>query len=291
MNINHLRYFQEVCRHLNVTKAAKEIHISQPSVTAAIKELEKELGYDLFHRVNHRIYLTDEGKEFLARTNDFLLEFRNFQTLSMEIGKNTHSLIKLGIPTVLSTFVLSKILPALNTLYPNIHLEIYEIPTFTGLDLILSDDIDLSIGIIDNMPKDKICMQELFGTKLVLAVNVNNPLANKKNVTNEMLLNQPFVIVPKGSYHFEEIIKKFPAVKSNLILHSNQVSTITYMLEHDLAATILYQEIFAQNPKITTATLHDPIYVNIGIIWNKNKNLSQAMKSFIAYMNQTFSKK
>ncbi len=48
MNINYLYYFQTVCKYKNMTKVMESIHISQPSITLAIKELEKELGFELF---------------------------------------------------------------------------------------------------------------------------------------------------------------------------------------------------------------------------------------------------
>ncbi|MDL2289421.1 LysR family transcriptional regulator [Clostridia bacterium OttesenSCG-928-F22] len=288
MNINHLRYFQEVCKYSNITKAAKELHISQPSVTAAIKDLEKELGFDLFHRINHRIYLTDQGREFLLRTNDFIQEYKNFQSLSMEIGHNARFTIKLGIPTVFSTYLLQHILPGLKAACPNINLEMYEVPTFTVYDMLQDDAVDLSLGIITPQQQNRLIIEPLFTTRLVLSINKNNPLAKEALIDDSMLKNQPFVIVPKGSFHFEEIFKKYPSVVPNILLHSNQLSTITYTLEQDLAASILCAEIFAEHPDIATIPMKDSIPVPIGIMWNKNKTLTNALKSFIDYTKSVF---
>ncbi len=72
MNINHIRYFEEVCKTGSVTKAANECYISQPSITSAINSLEKELGYKLFYRVNNRLQLTPAGTQFRLLAKNFL---------------------------------------------------------------------------------------------------------------------------------------------------------------------------------------------------------------------------
>ena len=64
MNLNHLQYFLETCRYGSITKASEVCHISQPSITAAINNLEKELGAKLFDRVNNRLRLTVVGEGF-----------------------------------------------------------------------------------------------------------------------------------------------------------------------------------------------------------------------------------
>lgn len=75
MNLNHLQYFLETCRYGSITKASEVCHISQPSITAAINNLEKELGAKLFDRVNNRLRLTVVGEGFKDLTEEFLKTF------------------------------------------------------------------------------------------------------------------------------------------------------------------------------------------------------------------------
>lgn len=65
MKLHQLRYFQEVCRQHSITKAAEELHISQPAVSAAIRELEEEFGLKLFKRSHKKLVLTTEDPIFL----------------------------------------------------------------------------------------------------------------------------------------------------------------------------------------------------------------------------------
>ena len=61
MRLTQLQYFMAVYEHQNITKAAEKLHISQPSITIALKELENEYHVNLFHRINKKMYLTEEG--------------------------------------------------------------------------------------------------------------------------------------------------------------------------------------------------------------------------------------
>ena len=65
MRLLQLRYFIEICNHMNITKAGEHLNVSQPSLTVAIKNLEEELGIQLFKRRKQRISLTSEGEYFL----------------------------------------------------------------------------------------------------------------------------------------------------------------------------------------------------------------------------------
>lgn len=109
MNINHLHYFEEVCRQGSITKASEVCHISQPSITAAINGLENELGYKLFSRINNRLYLTDEGRAFKEITQQFLKEMASYSEKAHDLAKNRKTILKLGVPAVMGTYFFKKI--------------------------------------------------------------------------------------------------------------------------------------------------------------------------------------
>ena len=65
MKLSQLEYFQTICKHCNLTRAAEELHVSQPSLTHVIHDLEQEFGLTLFLRQNKGLVLTEEGRQFL----------------------------------------------------------------------------------------------------------------------------------------------------------------------------------------------------------------------------------
>ena len=66
MTIRHMRIFLEVCRTMNVTRAAENLYMTQPAVSRSIREMEKHYGVRLFERLNQRLYLTDSGRRMHA---------------------------------------------------------------------------------------------------------------------------------------------------------------------------------------------------------------------------------
>jgi DNA-binding transcriptional LysR family regulator len=288
MNINYLRYFKEVCRHGSITKASEAVHVSQPSVTAAIKDLEKEFGIQLFFRTNSKIFLTPEGNKFLELTDSLLKEIDTFYLSSKELGESPSSTLRLGIPAVLGTFFFRKIVPGFQLANPGIRLDIIEVPTVTGIHMIDESSLDFLIGIEDEETKTFCDLELLFKTELYFAVSKDNPLSKEPIIEKQMIKEQPFVIISKGSYHYNAISKHFCTAGTplNVVLQSNQVSTIRYMLENDYAATIIYKEVFAGNDNIKCIPLADPIDANIGIFWRKNSYITSAMKTFISYLKQ-----
>ena len=72
MEIRILRYFMEIAREENMTRAAQRLHISQPSLSKEIKKLEEKLGHSLFVRTNKSMHLTDEGMLLRKRAEDIL---------------------------------------------------------------------------------------------------------------------------------------------------------------------------------------------------------------------------
>ncbi|MDI9216030.1 LysR family transcriptional regulator, partial [Clostridium tertium] len=72
MNFRKLKIFYETARHLNMTKVAREMYISQPSISQSINELEAELGVKLFDRIGKKLFLTHEGEVFLNYTRRML---------------------------------------------------------------------------------------------------------------------------------------------------------------------------------------------------------------------------
>src|SRR5215471_2496486 len=72
MELRHLRYFVTVAEELNISRASARLRISQPAVSRQLRDLEEELGVDLFHRRNSRLKLTAAGEAFLAHARDLL---------------------------------------------------------------------------------------------------------------------------------------------------------------------------------------------------------------------------
>ena len=149
MKISQMEYFSCVCRCGSITKAAKELHISQPSVTAAVHELEKELGVNLFLRRNNKIQLTEEGWFVQERIDGIL---KSMDTLNRDlndfVGQKNH--IRLGVPLQIGSFLLPLLFGKFRQEYPDISLEIEESGAIDIVKKLLDDQLDLAILSVDS---------------------------------------------------------------------------------------------------------------------------------------------
>lgn len=233
MNLNHLQYFLETCRYGSITKASEVCHISQPSITAAINNLEKELGAKLFDRVNNRLRLTVVGEGFKDLTEEFLKTFDDYCQSAYDIASSRYTKIRVGIPPFLSTIITKKLFPEFSVQHPNIRLEIVEVGLIDGLNKLNSSQLDCLIGVCRS--KTFTCNSRcLFTTKLTLAVNRGSELVHRhKAISIAQMESIPLVTPVKGSYLYSLINEILASEKPNIVMQSNQLTTLKYMLRVD----------------------------------------------------------
>lgn len=191
MKLHQLRYFQCLAHYLHYRKASEALYISQPSLSFAIKELEKELGVALFKKEGRTISLTDEGKTFL-----------NYVTKSLQILDDGVKAISpkqeiqiSSIPTVINSFLVPFIIQ-LQKEHPEINIQFRSEKTQTITQKILDNQYDFGICSKINEPQLKYI--PLIKRKLVIVFSKENPLVQKENIELKDLLDYPFYTYQKN---------------------------------------------------------------------------------------------
>ena len=126
MNIDFelYRVFYTVAQNKNITKASKELNISQPAISKSIKNLEQQLGGQLFIRTKHGVVLTDEGQEFYNYISQAIEYISNAENKFTELINLETGCIKIGISTTLTKEFLLPYLAEFHKLYPKIDIQI-----------------------------------------------------------------------------------------------------------------------------------------------------------------------
>ncbi len=191
--------FISAARHLNFTRAAKEMNISQPAVTKNIQELESQAGRNLFERNGHRISLTKAGELFLGHAQKITAAYEDFNCeLGIMEGVLTGEL-RFGASTTLSHFILPEILAAFHLTYPNISLNVLHGNSRKIEDLLSEHVIDF--GVVEGLSDNASMKYEIFlKDEVVLVTRAGNPkISNKESITSRELLNLEFVLREQGS--------------------------------------------------------------------------------------------
>ena len=285
MKLSQLRHFQAVCKHSNVTRAAAELHISQPSVSSSIKELESEFGVNLFQRVNKRLVLTQEGTFFLEKVDEILRQVDLLSQQMLDLGQAKNH-IRLGVPPMIGTFLFPSIFTAFRERYPEIEMEILEFGSLQTRALVENDTLDAALVITDDKTSEEFFSEPILSTEYVFCVRPQHPLPGRENIGMEDLQDEPLILFKSDSLQNALIKKRFSdlGMEPKVLLYSSQLYTIQKFLACRNAGAFLFEEIAAMEPHLRGIPLRDPIRVEIALIWKRHKHIYSDVSKLISFV-------
>ncbi len=202
MNIDFelYRIFYVVSNNQNITKASKELHISQPAISKSIKNLEEKLGGKLFIRTKKGVVLTEEGKEFYNYIKHAIEYINNAENKFTELINLETGCIKIGSTTTLIKEFLIPYLEEFNKLYPKIKIEITTNTSYELFNNLRNGLIDIVFLNIDgkNIPSD-IKVTECMEVQDCFVVNEKYKDLLKNEMSLEDINQYPLILQSKGS--------------------------------------------------------------------------------------------
>jgi len=289
MTLTQMRYFLEVCKHGSVSRAAEALYISQPSVSSAIRELEDELGVNLFHRIKMRLSLTQEGKFFLERTSQIMKEI-DFLTVHMKDLGNKRNRIRIGVPPMIGTFLFPSIFSAFHNAFPDIEIEMAEYGSRKIREMVLDEELDVAIAIADakrDVPYHAILM---LRTTLLFTVSPTHPLAGRDTIRLEELNGEPLILFQGDSHQTRILNERFAAlgVKPRIELASSQLYTIKKMIAGGRQGAFLFREVTAMETDVIGIPLKEPIDLDICLIWKKDRQMFSDSIKLVRFVKESF---
>ena len=149
-----ISYVWEVYKTKSFTKAAENLYISQPSLSAAIKKLEENLGAQLFERLGGGVQLTEIGKEYILAAEKILEIQNEFDKRVSDIHNLETGKISVGGTNYLSSYLLPKIVKRFKELYPKIDVTLVEANSLTLCNMIKNGELDIIIDSFDETLKE-----------------------------------------------------------------------------------------------------------------------------------------
>ena len=146
-----MHYVYQVYKEMNFSRAARNLYISQPSLSAAVKKVEAQIGYPIFDRSSSPIQLTELGKEYI-RSIEIIMDVENgFQNYVNDMRELKSGSISIGGTNLFASYVLPPILVRFTEHYPHIHIDLTEATTSALTERLFSGSLDL---LIDNQSMD-----------------------------------------------------------------------------------------------------------------------------------------
>ena len=285
MNINYelYRIFYEVASCGNITHASQKLNISQPAISKSIKNLETQLGGDLFVRTQKGVVLTEEGKSFYKHISNAIENISNAENEFTNLINLNKGSIRIGVSTTITEKFLLPYLKKFHELYPNITIHMYTDISNELLDKLKNGLIDLAIvHIIDKDYGYDIDINKIKKIHSCFVVNDTFKELIKKEVSIKELIKYPIILQTKGS-NSRDFIEKIEI--DNNIIFKNNIESSSYTLISEFAkmglgigiSTKEYIEEDLNNKLLYEIKLQEKLpdrYIGIATLKNQTPNFS-----------------
>lgn len=200
MELRQLEHFAAVAKYLNFTRAAREVHVVQSSLSSSVRQLERELETSLFERNTRRVTLTPAGAALLPLARRILTDVRSARELVTAVTGLLHGQVAVGAIQVLTWVDLPTILSRFNRAHPGVEIVLHEAPVQELLDKLLSGDLDFAYVARDQsrLPEG-ITVLATHQEELVVVAAPDHPLAQQQQVVLSDLHDEAFVDFHAGA--------------------------------------------------------------------------------------------
>jgi len=287
MEIRVLRYFLTVVREESITKASEVLHITQPTLSRQLAQMEEELGVKLFDRGSRRIKLTNEGFLLRRRAEEILQLVDKTEKELVEQEEQVEGKISIGCGEIAAVQLLPEMIDSFRQKYPRVTFDI-----FTATADLVKDQMDkglLDIGLLlEPIDMEKYEFIRLnIKEKWVVLMRPDDPLSEKDAVTAKDLSALP-LILPRRMNIQSELASWFGSYyeKLNVVFTSNLSTNSAIMVKGGLAYSLVIEGAvpFWDQSKITYRPLVPPLTTTSVLAWKRGQPFSLAATKFIEHM-------
>lgn len=285
MTIRHLKIFVMVCQEGSITAAAQKLYLTQPSVSASIRELEDHYGQKLFDRYSRKIHITSFGTEIFYYAQQVLESWQKLESFSDNYSVRDR--IRLGTGTAIGNMFMANIISSFRRQYPHVDIEV----TIERTSLYPEDLINhnLDFVIVEQFPYKKgILSFPLCSFPIVGVCHKDHPLSKKEEVIAEDFLHVPILAMEKNiaSRIMMDTFFESHNIQVNPIWKSIDVSAIIYAISANLGVGFLATNHIraAGSPDLVQLNVKDFYGKSfINVYYHKNKSLSSISRTFIEH--------
>lgn len=284
MTIRHLKIFIEVARCGTMRQAARNLYISQPSVSQAIKELEEYYNTTLFDRLSNKIYITENGRLLLSYATQIYDLYNNLDSAMKNVI--LFPKLRVGGSVTVGTVTLVDIIKKIQQINPDIDIRVTIDNTTSIENKILDSELDIAV-VEGSVTNEDIISKTICQDEILMAVGKSHPFYKINNVTLEMLEGQSLISREQGSAdrnQFEQLLhehnihmqKKWSCTNTeaikNAVINGLGIAIISRRLISDELDSGEIKAISIDKVNVTR---------EFRLIYHKNKLISPPMKLFM----------
>jgi len=289
-SLRHLRYLVALADALHFGRAAEACFVTQSTLSAGLKELERQLGVTLVERTKRRVMVTPLGDEVVARARRLLSAAGEIADLVRAAAEPLSGPLNLGVIPTVAPFLLPKVLAKVRKAHPKLKLHLVEDLTARLLERLIAGELDLALIALPYRAPE-IETLELGDDPFLLATPAGHPLAGHGHFAAGELEKAPLLLLEEGHClrdHALAACRLAAAAPAGERLQATSLHTLTQMVAGGMGVTLLPQMAvdagLAKGTGITTTRLDDPgAKRKIGLAWRPSSPRKAEFRTLAEY--------
>jgi DNA-binding transcriptional LysR family regulator len=286
--LRQLQYFVAVAEQGSVTRAAQNLSISQSSVTEAIKELEGDLGVELFERHPRGLTITYNGHQFLRHATKILADVSDARNVFTETQNSTGGTLNIGVTSLVAGYVLSDLLARYRRACPGVEVSAIEDNGSYLEHLLIGGELDVAVMVISNL-RDRMALQaEILETSPYrLWLPIGHPLVSADIISIADITKEPLIMLTVDEIE-ENTGKLLSALgaRPHVAFRTRSVEAVRSLVATGAGVALLpdlvYRPWSLEGDRIESRDVSGALpVVQVGMVWRKGSSLPQAARDFV----------
>lgn len=284
MTLRHLKVFIAVYQEESVTRAAELLHMTQPTVTRAVQEIEQYYGIHLFERFKHRLYVTESGRQFYTHALQLV---NSFDTMEMEFRNwDEFGILRVGASIRLGNLLMPKVVASFQNEHPDLKIKVTISNGEQLKQKLLNNQLDLAM-IDGSIAEEHLHKEKFAEDRLVLILPPDDPLCKVDTLRLHDLRRSRFLLRENGSVCRSYLNHIFAVHGLSLepAWESTSTQAIIQAVNAGVGISFLPEQLVRKDIQagtVATREIIDESFVRENyIVWHKNKFLAKSARELM----------
>lgn len=293
MDIREIRYFVEVAREKNITRAAKNLYLSQPALSRTIKKIEEEFNTKLFTIIDRRTVLTERGREVYDIAQDLLVKYNAIVDTLQSDDDMLYGQIDLAMPLINSQTQFLQLFLEFFDKYPQIRLNVYEKGDRDTEEAVFEGEVDIGI-VMKTTQKGQFDELDILSSEVFVLAHKDKPYSCNKFVTPQDLKDDVLFMQSDDYAFFNEVQERF--MKANVTPRIGFTSArreLLVSLAQQSRGVVIMPHMILQAETVEDMKMipfYEPFPCGLTIITRKGRHLSAATELLVYEITKYFAK-
>jgi DNA-binding transcriptional LysR family regulator len=279
MELRQLRYFLMVAETLHFGRAAEQLHIAQQPLSFQIKQLEDELGVELFKRTTRSVALTEAGEALLTEVRAGLGRIERGVEVAQRIARGEGGKLYIGYTSTTLYSVMPPIVRQFRERFPQVEVVLHELVSPALEQQILSEDVDVGIVLSTGATVPGLVYETIYREPAAVALPKSHALAKLPTIALHELADEPFVMYARSAKRqvFDEVIAlcHLAGFSPTIAQEAATESAVIGLVAAGVGVTLVASSLSSVRPdEVAYRQLVDPpLTVEVALVWKEEKQL------------------